>query len=97
MSENDEKNSERLTLDLNNSWAHVDPDGKPFIVLSELYDALRAYAERNGEKEIPTAQKFGKRIKQLIPDYESRVSYRTVGGRQVRVLVGYYFNSTRKF
>lgn len=67
------------------AWARLE-DGKPYIVIAELYEAFKTWCDRNGE-DVITAQRFGKRLRQLIPDYEARLAWRVVGGRSVRVLV----------
>ncbi len=75
----------------NVSWSHLN-GGARWIVLPELYGNYRTEMLNSGESPV-TAVHFGKKLGQVVPEYDSRAKVKKIGGKAQRVLLDCRYQS----
>jgi P4 family phage/plasmid primase-like protien len=91
----------KYSLDTVATWHrdHVECEGKEsphYAVMAKMYSSYSFYCESRGERPEPMVV-FGKRMKNLLPDYEHRKTRKIIEGRKEICFFGVKFGELRDF
>ncbi len=78
----------------NVTWNHLN-GGEKFVIIPEMYQSYRTEMMNTGEHPV-TAVHFGKKLSQIIPEYDDRVKQKKMNGKNNRVILDCTFQSDER-
>jgi P4 family phage/plasmid primase-like protien len=75
----------------NVTWTYLN-GGERFAIIPEMYQCYRTEMMNTGERPV-TAVHFGKKLSQIIPEYDTRVKQKKLHGKNNRVILDCSYQS----